>query len=154
MIRLCGRNWGEGYLRHLWPLPLSGIRNVPLFITMWVKAWRRESSPKPARTLQLLRDLIACKLGGHVGRKVGSSQGLSCWCNGGPVQFATPFIVFYSLKVQNNMTVWQRQSICVNANMLNRWATCVSRSYNVALFCFRHVSIDWIQPFLVTPAKP
>eukprot|EP00434_Breviolum_minutum_P011740 symbB.v1.2.010359.t1/scaffold677.1/size173266/7 len=34
---------------------LTGIPSVPSFIIMWVKAWRRESSPRPARTLQPLR---------------------------------------------------------------------------------------------------
>ena len=42
---------------------LSGIPSVLSFITMWVKAWRRVSSPKPARTLQPLRDLLASWVG-------------------------------------------------------------------------------------------
>ncbi len=37
----------------------SGIRNVPSFTITWVKAWRRESSPKPVRTLQPWRYLFA-----------------------------------------------------------------------------------------------
>ena len=36
---------------------------MPSFITMWVKAWRRESFPRPARTLQPLRDLLASWVG-------------------------------------------------------------------------------------------
>ena len=43
---------------------------MPSFITMWVKAWKRESSLRPARTLQPLRDLLASWVGGLVERLV------------------------------------------------------------------------------------
>ena len=48
---------------------------MPSFITMWVKAWKRESSPRPARTLQPLRDLLASWVGVLAER-------LSWWCHG------------------------------------------------------------------------
>ena len=54
-------------------VPWSGIPSVLSFITMWVKAWRRASSPKPGRTLQPLRDLLASWVGAL-------AQGLSWWC--------------------------------------------------------------------------
>ena len=53
---------------------------MPSFIIMWVKAWKRESSPRPARTLQPLRDLLASWVG-----VLAEGVGVSQRCHGGGI---------------------------------------------------------------------